>query len=52
MLVSIFYQHVTRKNLKTVCVKFSGKIECMLVLLLAYVIVHHLKSVCQTQRNT
>ena len=38
----------TRKNLKILFVKFFGKIGGMLVANLAYVIVHHLKSVCCT----
>ena len=38
----------TRKNLKILSVKFFGKIGGMLVANLAYVIVHHLKSICRT----
>ena len=36
----------SRKNLKVACVKFFGKIGRALVTDLAYVIVHHLQSIC------
>ena len=38
----------THKNLKIVCVKLIGKIGCMLVADIVYIIVQHLQSSCQT----
>ena len=41
----------TCKNLKIVFVKFFGKIWCTFVAHLAYIIAHHLKSICQIVKN-
>ena len=46
-----FWMTRTCKNLKIVCVKFFGKIGRTLAADLAYVIVHHLKSIFRTLRT-
>ena len=38
----------TCKSLKIVCVKFFDNVECTMVADFAFVILHHLKSICRT----
>ena len=44
-IIWTFWIRYTRKNLKTVWMKFNGKAACKLVADLAYDIVYHLKSI-------